>query len=239
METLTNLLERLETIADNLEIVASQKEEVKEEINYEMTAPVMDFDAIINGPFAEYMTISSKIGGDVDAQAKLVNNCFNAVRGIILVAASSQAPSDAVFQDAIKPCSTAITSVINFKDSKRSSKEFNNLSAVAESISALGWIAVKPTPGPYVKDMSDSGQFYINRVLKDFKDKDQKQVDWCKAWANIWKEMQAYIKEHHTTGLTWNPNGKAFAGASAAAPGGPPPPPPPPPPAMLDSSEND
>jgi len=28
-----------------------------------------------------------------------------------------------------------------------------------------------PTPGPFVKDMLEAGQFFSNRVLKDFKDK--------------------------------------------------------------------
>jgi hypothetical protein len=38
---------------------------------------------------------------------------------------------------------------------------------------------------------------------------------------------QAYVKEHHTTGLVWNPAGGAASTAPSA--GGPPPPPPGPP----------
>jgi len=29
-------------------------------------------------------------------------------------------------------------------------------------------------------------------------------VDWVKAYLSIWTELQAYIKEYHTTGLTWS-----------------------------------
>jgi len=28
-----------------------------------------------------------------------------------------------------------------------------------------------PAPGPYVREMSDAGMFYSNRVLKEFKEK--------------------------------------------------------------------
>ena len=28
-----------------------------------------------------------------------------------------------------------------------------------------------PTPGPYIKEMLDAAQFYMNRVLKEYKDK--------------------------------------------------------------------
>lgn len=29
-------------------------------------------------------------------------------------------------------------------------------------------------------------------------------MDWVKAYLRIWSELQAYIKEYHTTGLTWS-----------------------------------
>jgi len=46
--------------------------------------------------------------------------------------------------------------------------------------------------------------------------------------------LQTYIKQHHTTGLKWNANGKDVDAVSAGAPAaGPPPPGPPPPPAAL------
>lgn len=33
---------------------------------------------------------------------------------------------------------------------------------------------------------------------------DLRHVDWVKSYLNIWSELQTYIKEHHTTGLTWS-----------------------------------
>lgn len=29
-------------------------------------------------------------------------------------------------------------------------------------------------------------------------------MDWVKAYMSIWTELQAYIKQYHTTGLVWN-----------------------------------
>ena len=87
--------------------------------------------------------------------------------------------------------------------------------------------------------MNDAGQFYTNRVLKDWKEKDKTHVEWTKSWNATLSELQAYVKQNHTTGLVWNPRGgdaKALGGASAPAPpaGGPPLPPPPPPPGLMD-----
>ena len=84
-----------------------------------------------------------------------------------------------------------------------------------------------PAPSPFVKEMNDAGQFYTNRVLKDWKDKSKTHVDWVKAWVSVLTELQAFVKKYHTTGLVWNPKG-GEAKASAA-----PLPPPPPPPGLF------
>lgn len=34
--------------------------------------------------------------------------------------------------------------------------------------------------------------------------RDKTHVDWVNAYVSIWTELQAYIKQHHTTGLSWS-----------------------------------
>ena len=53
-------------------------------------------------------------------------------------------------------------------------------------------------------------------------------MDWVQNWNNVFKELQAYIKQHHTTGLTWNPKGGNPVDNLKTPPtgsGAPPPPP--------------
>lgn len=137
----------------------------------------------------------------------------------------------------------ALQSVVSFKDSESRTKEGrawgNHLTAVGEGASAWGWVAVEPTPAPFVGDMKEGAQFYTNRVIKEFKDKDEKQVAWSKSYVGLLDALAKYVKQWHTTGVAWNPKGgdaasyQGGAGSSgvAAAGGAPPPPPPPPPPA--------
>ncbi len=49
---------------------------------------------------------------------------------------------------------------------------------------------MSPAPAPYVKEMNDAGQFYTNRVLKDWKDKSKLHVDWVKTWIQTLTELQ-------------------------------------------------
>lgn len=76
--------------------------------------------------------------------------------------------------------------------------------------------------------MSDAGQFYINRVLKEWKEKDAVNVEWARAWMQVLNELQKYVRQYHTTGLVWSGKGTG-AGVPPPPPIGSCPPPPPPP----------
>lgn len=87
-------------------------------------------------------------------------------------AANRSAPANQSEQvSLLAPMSAQIQQIQEFRERNRGSLFFNHLSAISESIPALGWVAVSPTPAPYIKEMNDAGQFYTNRVLKDWKEK--------------------------------------------------------------------
>lgn len=116
----------------------------------------------------------------------------SAQRQFLVVASRSKAPAEADLVKLLAPTSQAIQGIQSFREKNRTSTFFNHLSAISESIPALGWVTVviiflkfiitrhhflcicsfqAPAPGPYIKEMNDAGQFYTNRVLKDWKDK--------------------------------------------------------------------
>ncbi len=202
---------------------------------------VAEFEEILNGPFKTFLDLSAKIGGDVATQANMARAAFSAQREYVVLAAKAKQPPATDVPALLKPTSDQIADIQSFREKQRRSPFFNHLSAVSESIPALGWVTVSPAPAPFVKEMNDAGQFYTNRVLKEWKEKDKTHVEWTKAWVATLADMQAYVKRNHTTGLVWNPKGgdaKALSGSSvpsAPAPGGGPPlPPPPPPPGLFD-----
>jgi adenylyl cyclase-associated protein len=146
---------------------------------------------------------------------------YRAQLGFIKLAANSRKPDENDLQTILKPTSEQIAATQDYREKHRASPLFNHLSAICESISALGWVCVAPTPAPYVKEMNDAGQFYTNRVLKDWKEKDVTHVDWCKIWIATLTEVQQYVKQHHTTGLVWSGTKDVSLTTSV-----PPPPPP-------------
>ncbi|XP_058126069.1 microtubule-associated protein futsch isoform X2 [Anopheles ziemanni] len=196
------------------------------------TMSIKAYDDILQGSFADFFDLSNQIGDDVATQAQFVEQAFEAQYKFLEKAATSSAPSNADLQELLKPTSDRIAVIQEFRERSRTSKFFNHLSAISESIPALGWVCVAPAPGPYVKEMNDAGQFYTNRVLKDWKEKNATHVEWARKWIQTLTELQAYIKQYHTTGLVWGGKNKPAVGGGAV----PPPPPPggmPPPPPMM------
>ncbi|GAA6110724.1 adenylyl cyclase-associated protein 1 [Tachysurus ichikawai] len=239
MAELGSLVQRLEVAVGRLEAISSTGGTGGSVAGGAVSAYVEAFDGLISGPVAEYVTLSQKIGGDVQKHADMMKQAFTSQRQLLVTASVSQKPSDAVLTSLLAPVSKLIQQVQSFREQNRTSPLFNHLSAVSESVPALGWVAMAPKPGPFVKEMQDAAMFYTNRVLKDYKDKDKTHVDWVKAYLSIWTELQTYIKQHHTTGLVWSKSGPVASASSAAPSGGaapPPPPGPPPPAAELDKA---
>ncbi|CAE6465222.1 unnamed protein product [Rhizoctonia solani] len=194
-------------------------------------------ELIIAGKLEPFLKVAGEIGGPVKEQSDLVGNLFRNLRDLIHCAAVSTKPSDATFMSMLGPLQSEITAVNDIKDKYRKEREFgNHFSALSEGVPAVGWVTVSPKPAPYVGEMRDSATFYVNRVLKDFKDKDQKHIDWARGFLALLDELKKYVMEYHTTGLAWNPKGgdaAQFKSASATPAAGAPPPPPPPPPAGV------
>ncbi|KAK5883649.1 hypothetical protein CesoFtcFv8_019952 [Champsocephalus esox] len=161
------------------------------------------FDVLLRGPVSEYMNYSRAIGSVVEKHADMVNTALQTQRTFLKMVATHRQPAQMELKDLLKPISDHIHEIQSFRERNRGSNLFNHLSAVSESIPALGWVAVCQKPGPYVKELNDSAIFYTNRVLKDYKETDQRHVDWVRSYLGIWTVMQSFIKEHHTTGLEW------------------------------------
>jgi adenylyl cyclase-associated protein len=169
----------------------------------------------------------------------LVENALKLERNFLLEASRSMQPEQKVLIEFFQHFSKQIQDIQNFREKNRKSQLFNHLSAISESIGALGWLAIQPAPTPYIKEMSDSAQFYTNRVLKDYKDKDVNHSNWVKLWLQLLSNLQAYVKEYHTTGVSWNTTRKSgkfelsrltssSSQKEAGTSSGPAPPPPPP-----------
>ncbi|KAJ1953415.1 suppressor of rasval19, partial [Dispira parvispora] len=212
----------------------------------ELPPSVLAYDEFVATSVKQYLDASEALGGAIQEQAEVIQRLVQLQRDFILMASQVRLPpmTESGFSDSLKPLQECISTVDEVRTRHRADKAlFEELSAVSEGVGAFGWIVIEPTPVPYIQDMKDSAQFYVNRVLKTFKDKDPKPIEWVKLFIAMLTGLAEYVKAYHRTGLTWNPKGgdiknyqkpgttsaPAPPSASAGAASSPAPPPPPPP----------
>ncbi|CAG8896533.1 unnamed protein product [Penicillium nalgiovense] len=163
---------------------------------------IQDFDALIKGDVQNFVNLGQKIGGLVAEQSKAVLQAFQAERTYLFVVTKAKKP-DTQPPELMTDLHKASDSINNIRESNRASPLFNHLSAVAEGIVALAWF-FESKPAEFVTDMIGGIEYYGNKVLKEYKDKDKAHVEYIKAYYQNFKALAEYLKKHFPQGLTWN-----------------------------------
>ncbi|KOS21490.1 Adenylyl cyclase-associated protein [Escovopsis weberi] len=266
MNNLTTLLKRLEAATCRLEDIASAAE-IPKDAARQAKAPAVskapskapsaapkgaadalpealeEYDAFLTTSVDKYVRLSDEVGGLVAQQAAEVLKAFNAQRTWLLIATKAARPSDAgTYESLLEPMSDAVRAASELKDANRQDPQYNHLASVADGLIMFGWITIDDRPFAYVEDALGSAQFFGNKVLKDHKNKDSKDIEWIQAFYQVLHDLGAYVKRHYHDGVPWNPEGDSAekvarmvssapqGSPSASASSGAPPPPPPPPP---------
>ncbi|KAK6253668.1 hypothetical protein QUC31_015388 [Theobroma cacao] len=152
-------------------------------------------------------------------------------------------PDMAGLAEFLKPLNEAIMKANAMTEGRRSDF-FNHLKSAGDSLSALAWIAYTgkdcgmSMPIAHVEESWQMAEFYNNKVLVEYRNKDPNHVEWAKALKELYLPgLRDYVKSHYPLGPVWSASGKKASSAppKASPPGAPAPPPPPP--ASLFSAE--
>lgn len=114
----------------------------QENFSIEKAMSVNAYEDIILGSLAHFLELSQKIGDDVATQADFVKRAFDAQLKYVTMASQSAAPDQSELPKLLQPTSEQINNVQTFREKHRTSKLFNHLSAISESVPALGWVCV-------------------------------------------------------------------------------------------------
>lgn len=143
---LPTVLPHLEKRLERIEQEQRRSREIAdEELKYDDKPKAMSVNAyedIILGSLAQYLDLSNKIGDDVAKHADFVKKAFDAQLQYVTMASQSSAPSQSDLPKLLQPTSDQINAIQTFREKNRTSKFFNHLSAISESIPALGWVCV-------------------------------------------------------------------------------------------------
>mmetsp|Transcript_9941 Transcript_9941/g.14052 ORF Transcript_9941/g.14052 Transcript_9941/m.14052 type:complete len:502 (+) Transcript_9941:120-1625(+) len=149
----------------------------------------------------------------------LLQEAWAGVRTIVVVASFAKQPSDipGELQPHLAPLQKTLGDVRGLRLDR---KYDNHCKAIMEMLGALSWIMIRPpssTPASFVKEANNSSLFWTNKIRKEFKGKDDKQIAFCDAVKTTLLDLVSYIIEHHKTGLTFKPHGVSMAEAALLA----------------------
>ncbi|GAB2291251.1 F-actin-capping protein subunit alpha [Dionaea muscipula] len=127
----------------------------------------------------------------------------------------------------------------------RRSDFFNHQKTIVDSLAALGWIAYTgkdcgmSLPIAHVEESWQMAEFYNNKVLVQYRNKDPNHVEWAKALKELYiPGLRDYVRSFYPLGPVWSAVAKASVSTpkKAPVPGGPALPPPPPAPLFSTGS---
>lgn len=207
---------------------------------------VVRFQELIQETVMPFLAESRKIHEQVGLAAEALLRAFERELDFLKLAARATKPLDLdpSLLAALLPINSEITTILDMKEKFRALEVAPQLCTIAEGAPALSWI-VSPLPLAVLGDYRDLTTFWSNRVLKEFKEKDNNMKEWVRLLNATFVALTAHVKEFHQTGVKWNESSsktlaelleereqssKAAAVSDSGASGSAPPPPPPPPP---------
>ncbi|KAL8542934.1 hypothetical protein ACS0TY_003706 [Phlomoides rotata] len=238
-----NLVKRLEAAVARLEAVSARGFGQGVAVEDGGDAAAMDpsivaFDDLISQYVSRVASAAEKIGGQVLDVSKIIAEAFNVEKELLVKIKQTQKPDMTRLVEFLEPLNKVISKASALTEGRRSDY-FHHTKTGADSLAALAWIAYTgkdcgmSMPIAHVEESWQMAEFYCNKVLVEYRNKDANHVEWAKALKELYVPgLRDYVKSHYPFGPVWSATGKIAATSPAKAPA-----PPPPPPASIFSSE--
>ncbi|KAL1215741.1 Cyclase-associated protein 1 [Cardamine amara subsp. amara] len=238
---------RLEGISSNGGVVSlSRGVDFSTDVVAASDPSILAYEDLISQCVGRALTAAEKIGGPVLDVTKIVAEAFASQKELLVRIKQTQKPDLAGLAGFLKPLNDVTMKANAMTEGKRSDF-FNHLKAASDSLSALAWIAFTgkdcgmSMPIAHVEESWQMAEFYNNKVLVEYRNKDADHVEWAKAMKELYLPgLRDYVKSHYPLGPVWNASGKPATAPAPTPTKAPPgaPAPPPAPSASLFSSES-
>lgn len=183
---------------------------------------VVAFDDLYASNFAPFLATCDALGGDHVKLAGATKEAVDALRAMIVCASKSKKPGGAAEIAALAPFKTLQEKIKAVSNPRLCGRDqINHQKALTEGCQSFAWVTVEPAPMGFIESYIGGFDYWGNKIRSEFKGKDENQIKFAAQFNEFMTEMmKTYVKQHHTTGLTWNPRGadaSSFSGGDAVA----------------------
>ncbi|RMX66953.1 hypothetical protein DD238_002701 [Peronospora effusa] len=172
------------------------------------------YDEYVAQYLPPFLDISKKLGDDTNKLATVTEKAFSAQRAYLLMASQCKKPAT-LNPEHLKDLQACIKEINTLRDNRSDFSNHQNM--VNEGIQALGWLCVEPAPKPFIESYVGGSDFWGNKIRVQFKTSNSEQISFVTSFKSLLTELMAYVKAHHTTGVTWNPKGGDVANYTPAS----------------------
>ncbi len=163
------------------------------------------YDAYLRSALDPFVAAAKDLGGPAAELGSVVQEAWTAQRELLVMAGAVKAPGK---DDKLVPKLAPVQGAIGKAKQLIQRNDFeNHAKAVAEGMQALTWVVVRPAPAEYIENFVGASDFWGNKVRIQHKKTEPKHVVFVDTFKKLIVELMAYVKDCHTTGVTWNPQG--------------------------------
>ncbi|KAI7750422.1 hypothetical protein M8C21_033746 [Ambrosia artemisiifolia] len=241
------IIQRLEAAVTRLEIFSNRSKPQAATLDATSASSepsIVAFDDLITEYVEKVSGSADKIGGQVKDITSILKEAFTTQKELLVKIKQTQKPDAAGMADFLKPLNEKLSEATRMTEGPRSDF-FNHLKSVAESLTALAWIAYTgkncgmSMPIGHVEECWQSAEFYNNKVLVEYRNKDSSHVEWAKALKELYVPgLRDYVKSHYPLGPVWSETGVTVSAPSKSSTPGAPAAPNPPPASLASSSSS-
>lgn len=187
---------------------------IEEELHPRLTA----YDEHVQRALIPLTEACTALGTEMESVGSGISDVWAGMRGLVELGTKYKRPMGDVptaLSPHLKPCQDAIGKV----NSARLDRKFDfHIKAVKEMLSCVSWVVISPPPSPanFVKDTVGASDFWANKIRKEYKTNETEgpvHLKFCDALKELVNDLSGYLKEHHLSGLAWNPHGQDFSEA--------------------------
>jgi len=174
---------------------------------------VRAFDAYCVSYLQPFVAACNKLGGDVQKGGALIEAAWGEMRAFLLLASKCKEPAQAALPGLLAGVAAKMKEVSAAVQRNEWEKHMKTLS---EGAACLNWLMIKPAPRDFIESSIGGSDYWANNIRKEYRTTNPDQMAFCDTFKTLLIELMAYVKEHHTTGVAWNPQGADAASFDAS-----------------------
>lgn len=202
---------KLESLVGRLEAAVTKLETMKigggggapaGDDDFEEYPSIQAYDTTFNPKLEQMAKAAKALGGDLVEMSEFVVQGFKEVRRLILLGERANKPDD--MTAVLKPLLDVQNAGEKWCHDHFRTPFVNHEKAVHEALAIFVWPIQGAGAQGYVSGMLGAVETYTNKILMEFRGKDDNQVAWVQGIVGAFKQLPEYIQDFHKTGMQWN-----------------------------------